>query len=261
MLPNRIADGAAQNTLPQATIDAARRCRYFLAENSKSARAFLKAVDHPGPIADLHIEEIGHQPDVSQYEKWLRPLTSGEDGAVVSEAGCPGIADPGAGLVACAHRLGIRVVPLVGPCSLLLTVMASGLDGQHFRFHGYLPLEETELKAKLAWLEEESRAPETEIFIETPYRNNRMAGHLAQYLHADTFVTIATDVTGPAESIRTVRAQECRLIEGTLPKLPTVFAIMSAHPRPPKPHGILVRHDVRKGFPPRAASRARKPER
>lgn len=228
MLPNRIADGAAELTLPAATLAAARSCKYFLAENAKSVRAFLKTAGHPLPISTLTVLEIGHQPDSHQYAQWLAPILAGENGAVVSEAGCPGVADPGAGFVAYAKEKGVRVVPLVGPCSILLALMASGLDGQHFRFHGYLPVDESELKTKLAWLEHESQAPETELFIETPYRNNRMVGLLGQFLHPDTRVTIATDVTGPEESIRTVRAKECAALAGTLPKLPTVFALLAA---------------------------------
>ena len=123
-------------TIPQRTLEVLRQTRVFLAENAKSARAYLKAAEHPGPIAELTIIEIGHEPDANQIEGWLKPLYDGQDVAIVSESGCPGVADPGATIVAKAQDLGLTVKPLVGPSSILLALMASGLDGQHFRFFG-----------------------------------------------------------------------------------------------------------------------------
>ena len=143
MLPVPIADGVLNDTLPEHTIQTARELKFFLAENAKSARAFLKFCGHPSPIASLSIEEIGHRPDYSaKVRGWLKPALEGNDIGIVSEAGCPGVADPGAQIAAEAHKLGIRVVPLVGPSSILLALMASGMDGQHFRFCGYLPIKE-----------------------------------------------------------------------------------------------------------------------
>ena len=142
MLPVPIADGVLNDTLPEHTIQTARELKFFLAENAKSARAFLKFCGHPSPIASLSIEEIGHRPDSAKVRVWLKPALEGNDIGIVSEAGCPGVADPGAQIAAEAHKLGIRVVPLVGPSSILLALMASGMDGQHFRFCGYLPIKE-----------------------------------------------------------------------------------------------------------------------
>lgn len=142
MLPVPIADGVLNDTLPEHTIQTARELKFFLAENAKSARAFLKFCGHPSPIASLSIEEIGHRPDSAKVRGWLKPALEGNDIGIVSEAGCPGVADPGAQIAAEAHKLGIRVVPLVGPSSILLALMASGMDGQHFRFCGYLPIKE-----------------------------------------------------------------------------------------------------------------------
>ena len=142
MLPVPIADGVLNDTLPEHTIQTARELKFFLAENAKSARAFLKFCGHPSPIASLSIEEIGHRPDSAKVRGWLKPALEGNDIGIVSEAGCPGVADPGAQIAAEAHKLGIRVVPLVGPSSILLALMASGMDGQHFRFCGYHPIKE-----------------------------------------------------------------------------------------------------------------------
>lgn len=231
LLPNRISETAPADTLPAATLAAACRCRRFLAENAKSARAFLKTIGHPGPIADLEIIEIGHAPDPAQFQVWLAPVLAGADTALVSESGCPAVADPGAGIVALAHRLGIAVKPLVGPSSILLTLMASGLNGQRFRFLGYLPIEENELEGALRTLEAESRRRnETQLFIETPYRNRRMLSILARVLAGSTMLTVATDVTGAQESIATRPAGQWAAHVEELPKLPTVFAFCASGP-------------------------------
>lgn len=227
LLPNRIAETEPEVALPAQTIEFARKCRRFLAENAKSARAFLKAIGHPGPIADLEIIEIGHEPKRENIGKWLEPVANGVDTAIVSESGCPAVADPGATIVRVAHRMGIRVKPLVGPSSILLTVMASGLDGQRFRFWGYLPIKDEERKNALRFLEKESARSETELFIETPYRNNHMLESLTVALKPATLVTVATDVTGTDECIRTMTAREWKKHLGTLPKVPTVFALMA----------------------------------
>ncbi|MGH6624721.1 MAG: SAM-dependent methyltransferase, partial [Burkholderiaceae bacterium] len=180
LLPTPIADGAVELALPAATIALSRTLNYFLAENAKSARAFLKQIEHPRPLRELTIVEIGHAPDPSMIDEWLRPIVAGTDAALVSEAGCPAVADPGATLVEAAHRQAIRVCPLVGPSSLLLALMASGLNGQRFRFLGYLPVATAERSARIAAIERESRNGETQIFIETPYRGDAMFDALLQ---------------------------------------------------------------------------------
>lgn len=171
LLPNRIAETEPEAVLPAQTLSVLRNCRRFLAENARSARRFLKAAGHPGPIDTLEIIEIGHVPDAGQFDAWLAPMTKvgASDTAVVSESGCPAVADPGAGIVRRASLLGIPVKPLVGPCSMLLTLMASGMNGQRFRFLGYLPIEREERDAAIRSIEAESRRlGETELFIETP---------------------------------------------------------------------------------------------
>lgn len=139
LIPVPITEGDPAETLPLSTLTATRSCKRFLAENAKSARSFLKSCGHPVAIAELEIIEIGHEPDPAKFSEWLSPVKDGTDTAIVSESGCPAVADPGAGLVKFAQTLGLEVVPFVGPSSILLTLMASGMNGQRFRFLGYLP--------------------------------------------------------------------------------------------------------------------------
>ncbi len=251
LLPNRIAETDFDAVLPEKALAVLRRTKRFLAENARTVRRFLKAAGHPDAIDTLDVIEIGHEPDAAQYDAWLAPLLADGalDTAIVSESGCPAVADPGAGLVRRAHELGIPVKPLVGPSSLLLTLMASGMNGQRFRFLGYLPIERDERTAAILKIERESAAAqETELFIETPYRNNPMLAALAETLHPTTLVTAATDVTGDGESIVTKTAADWKKALPELPKLPTVFAVLAltapkASPKPsvkpsaPRPHG------------------------
>ena len=230
LLPCPISDEPALDALPASTIEIARRIEHFLVEAARTARATLKSMGHPKPIAELDIVEIGHDPAPELIDGWLAPVLAGADAAVLSESGCPGIADPGAQIAARAHELGIRVVPLTGPSSILLTLMASGLDGQRFRFSGYLPKHEAERRAAILAAEEASRASETQLFIETPYRNGALLEALLATLAPDTRLTVATDVSGVNESIRTLSVSAWKALsetERTLPKLPTVFAFLA----------------------------------
>ena len=172
LLPTALGNTAWQTYLPQETHDTASRLTHFIAENAKTARAELKRLGHPQPIRDLVIEQIPEKLPAAEIERLLTPLSAGHDVGLMSEAGCPGVADPGALLVRRAHALGLVVKPLVGPSSLLLALMASGLEGQRFAFHGYLPQREPERSHRIADLEKEShRQNQTQVFIETPYRN------------------------------------------------------------------------------------------
>ena len=230
LLPCPISEAPALDALPASTVETARRIDHFLVEAARTARATLKAMGHPKPIAELDIVEIGHDPAPELIREWLQPVLDGADAAVLSESGCPGIADPGAQIAARAHELGIRVVPLTGPSSILLTLMASGLDGQRFRFSGYLPKHDAERRAAILAAEKASRASETQLFIETPYRNTALLDALLETLAPDTRLTVAIDVTGQNESIRTLTAAAWKAIPKamrTLPKLPTVFAFLA----------------------------------
>lgn len=234
LLPTVISEETLTSVIPADVREKARQIDHFLVEAAKTARRYLKDLDHPKPIASLSIVEIGHEPDPAKIDAWLRPLREGHDMAIVSESGCPGVADPGAQIVARVQAEGGRVVPLVGPSSLLLTLMASGLDGQHFRFTGYLPIADAERREALLSLERESARGETILFIETPYRNRTMLESLLEVLRPDTRLCVAQDVTGKNESIRTKTIAAWKAAseeERELLKVPTVFAFLAAPQR------------------------------
>lgn len=227
LLPVALGETAWTEFLPQRTRDIAGTVTHFVVENAKTARAELKRLGHPQPIRELLIEQLPENPGTQQIDQLLAPLLNGHDLGVMSEAGCPGVADPGAVLVKRAHELGIRVVPLVGPSSILLALMASGLNGQRFAFHGYLPAREPERSTKLGELEKESqRAGQTQIFIETPYRNTAMFESLIEICKPATRLCIASNLTLIDEHVATKRIAEWRL--AAPPELhhrPTVFLL------------------------------------
>lgn len=234
LLPTVISEETLTTVIPADVREKARQIDHFLVEAAKTARHYLKDLDHPKPIASLSIVEIGHEPDSAKIDAWLAPLREGHDMAIVSESGCPGVADPGAQIVARVQAEGGRVVPLVGPSSLLLTLMASGLDGQHFRFTGYLPIADADRREALLSLERESARGETILFIETPYRNRAMLESLLEVLRPDTRLCVAQDVTGKNESIRTKTIAAWKAAseeERELLKVPTVFAFLAAPQR------------------------------
>lgn len=234
LLPTVISEETLTSVIPVDVREKARQINHFLVEAAKTARHYLKDLGHPKPIASLSIVEIGHEPDPAKIDEWLAPLREGHDMAIVSESGCPGVADPGAQIVARVQAEGGRVVPLVGPSSLLLTLMASGLDGQHFRFTGYLPIADAERREALLTLERESARGETVLFIETPYRNRTMLESLLEVLRPDTRLCVAQDVTGKNESIRTKTIAAWKAAseeERELLKVPTVFAFLAAPQR------------------------------
>jgi len=215
--------GTAADALPVSALATVRTLRDFVAENAKTARAFLKNVDMPCPIQDLRISTL--EKDVSSH---VKTLEAGSAVGLLSEAGCPAIADPGALLVDAAHAAGIRVVPLVGPSSIVLALMASGLEGQRFAFCGYLPRETGERSRKIRELEARSRrGRETQIFIETPYRNDQMFSALIEACAPETRLCIASDLTLETESIRTGSIARWRKAPTTIGKRPTVFLLLS----------------------------------
>lgn len=230
LLPTPIAASGATAVLPTDVLDVARHIDHFLAESAKSARAFLKSIGHPRPLREISIVEIGHDPDTASVERWFSPLRAGHDVALVSEAGCPAVADPGATLVAAAHAAGILVRPLVGPSALLLALMASGLNGQRFRFHGYLPIDAVARAARIRGLENESRTrDETQIFIETPYRGATLFAALLSECRPATRIAVSADLTGPGEFIRTLTVEGWRAQGGEPPivRQPTVFCLLA----------------------------------
>lgn len=215
--------------LPPPVLECVRPLRHFVVENAKSARVFLKAVGTTLPLQELQLDELNEHTRPDALEQLLEPLLAGKDVGLISEAGCPAVADPGANLVALAQRKGIRVAPLVGPSSLLLALMASGLNGQRFAFQGYLPAKEPERQKALRELEADSRKHrQTQIFIETPYRNRQMLDSLLRACQPSTRITIATDLTLPGETVLTLTAGEWK--KQTPPDLerrPTVFLLLA----------------------------------
>lgn len=232
--------------LPAAVIATARRLNHYIAENAKSARAFLKQIGIDRPLADISIVELNNQTRAEALIEMIAPLLAGVDVGLVSEAGAPGVADPGALIVALAHLHGIQVVPLVGPSSLLMGLMASGLNGQTFAFHGYLPQEKNARINAIAALEIESRQRNmTQLFIETPYRNQAIHADLLATLAATTQLCIARDLTGSRELVTTMRISAWRKQTGILEKLPTLFLFLAEPARPlakrdaPRPQKIF----------------------
>jgi 16S rRNA (cytidine1402-2'-O)-methyltransferase len=204
LIPCTLGDTAAEMVLPQHVIDVARKLNHFVVEQPKTARQFLSSLKPEQPIQSLHIDSLNEHTLAKDMAKLLSPLLAGHDVGVISEAGCPGIADPGADLVKMAHLNGIRVVPLVGPSSILLALMASGLNGQRFAFHGYLPISDIERNKVISRLEAESvKLGQTQLFIETPYRNEKMFNALISQCRPQTLLCVATDITLPGEQILT----------------------------------------------------------
>ena len=230
LLPTRLGETAWQDVLPDTTRAIACRLRQFVVENARTARAALKWLGHPVPLRELAIEQLPEPLKPADIERLLSPLQSGEDVGLMSEAGCPGVADPGALLVRRAHERGIPVRPLVGPSSLLLALMASGLDGQRFAFHGYLPQREPERSQRIQALEKESfQKRQTQLFIETPYRNEALFESLLKTCRPDTLLCVATDLTLATESVLTRRiADWCRHARANFARRPTVFLLLSA---------------------------------
>jgi len=232
LLPCPIAEGSLAAALPPAVAEIARTIDHFLVEDAKSARAFLKELGHPKPIRELVILEIGHEPRAEDVLGWLASVERGRDVAVVSEAGCPAVADPGATLVAAAHARGLRVRPLVGPSSILLALMASGLQGQRFRFHGYLPIPAEARAAALKALERESKSrDETQVFIETPYRSAALFDAVLAACAPSTRLTVAVELTGSDEHIATRAVRQWRQDpadeRARLDRRPAVFCVLA----------------------------------
>jgi 16S rRNA (cytidine1402-2'-O)-methyltransferase len=229
LIPTTIAGGTAAAALPPAVRSRLAALDYFIVERPKTARAFLKAAGHPRPLAGLEIAALAADADRARCRDLLAPVVRGSDAGLLSEAGAPAIADPGALLVREAHAADVRVAPLVGPSAILLALMASGLEGQRFAFHGYLAVEERALRAQLRALEADSRrARRTELFIETPYRNDRLLRIIAETCAPETLLCVAADLTAPGESIATRTVAEWRAAPRPIGRRPATFLLLAA---------------------------------
>jgi len=233
LIPNTLGETAAlAHVLPEQVQHITAQLDYFVAENAKTARAFLKLVGarHPlcKPMQEIQIAELNVNTPASALSELLKPLLAGRDGGLVSEAGVPAVADPGADLVRLAHQHKIPVRPLVGPSSLLLAVMASGLNGQSFAFNGYLPTDAGQRAARIRELEQRSRKEkQTQLFIETPYRNAALLEALVASCAPGTLLCVATDLSLPSETIRTLTAAQWKSAPAPdFHKKPTVFLLL-----------------------------------
>ena len=228
LIPCTLGDTPIDQVLPPYNAEVIRGIRHFIVEEVRTARRFLRRVDREFPIDDSTFYEMGKHADEARFVSYLAPLTKGLPMGVISEAGCPAVADPGADIVAIAQRKGIHVVPLVGPNSMIMAVMASGLNGQSFAFNGYLPIDEGERARRLQVLEKHAQHErQTQLFIETPYRNRRMFETLVRTLSPKTRMCIAAGITTQDEWIRTRTIAEWK--KETLPdlsKVPAIFLML-----------------------------------
>jgi 16S rRNA (cytidine1402-2'-O)-methyltransferase len=221
--------GKPQDALPASALKTIAGIEHFVAEDAKSARAFLSGVGMQRPLQQVAISVLDEHTAAKDVPSLLQPLREGHSLGLLSEAGCPAIADPGAALVEAAHLEGFRVEPLVGPSSLVLALMASGLEGQRFAFCGYLPREQHARGNRIRELEKRSRSEkETELFIETPYRNEVLLASLLETCNANTRMCIAADLTMPTQSITTKSIAEWRKAGATVGKRPAVFLLYAS---------------------------------
>jgi len=229
LVPTPLGVAPVDGSLPPAVAQTVRSLDGFVAENAKTARRFLKSIGYPVPLAQVPIAELSEHTPPGALPQLLAPVLAGQRIGLLSEAGCPGVADPGAALVALAHRHRVPVVPLVGPSALLLAIMASGLNGQRFCFHGYLPVAREECARAVRAMEADSAATgATHLFIEAPYRNDRMMEILVAHCSAETWLCVASELTTANERVITLTISEWRRSPPELQRKPTVFLIQAA---------------------------------
>ena len=226
LIPCFLAEDAKE-TIPPYVIDAVKKCEVIFAENERTTRRFLKAMDNTIVIDNFEWHTI-HKAEAEQISTFKSAISKGKNIAIISEAGCPGIADPGQVLIAVAQEMKYVIKPLVGPSSILLALMASGLNGQQFEFVGYLPIDNTERIKKIKSMEAESaKNNSTKIFIETPYRNNQLLESLLQQCDGKTKICIGVDITGKLERIETRTANAWKQNKPELHKIPVIFLLQA----------------------------------
>ncbi|MEY2629735.1 MAG: Ribosomal small subunit methyltransferase [Bacteroidota bacterium] len=226
LIPTTLGESDPMDVLPQTVKRAIDFIDHYIVENEKTARRFIKAVNAQKVQAELKISLLNKHTEVSEHIAMIKPCLEGINVGLMSEAGCPGVADPGAVIVKIAHEKGIQVVPLVGPSSILLAMMASGMNGQSFAFNGYLPIDKNEKKSALKNFEKmSSDKNQSQIFIETPYRNNKLLEDILSALQPNTHLCIAADITLPTEYIKTLRVADWKKTKVDLHNRPTIFII------------------------------------
>ncbi len=226
LIPNVLSEGDWQNVLPSGIFSIVTQTKYFIVEDVRTARRFLKQVNKEIDIDTLTFFELNKYTQATDLPGFLKPAEQGHDMAVISEAGCPGVADPGADVVKIAHQKGITVVPLVGPSSILLALMASGMNGQNFAFNGYLPVKPNERTRAIQTLEKKVKTDQqTQIFIETPYRNNQIVADILKTCSPSTLLCIAANLTGENEMIVTKTIQQWKNHVPDLHKQPVIYLL------------------------------------
>jgi 16S rRNA (cytidine1402-2'-O)-methyltransferase len=226
LIPSFLAAEATE-TIPTYVLQAVKNCQVIFAENERTARRFLKSLSKEIVIDDFEWHTI-HKAETEQIQSFIQKIKEEKNIAIISEAGCPGVADPGQILISEAQKLNVKIHPLVGPCSILLALMASGLNGQQFTFNGYLPIDNFERNKKIRQLEEESEKQNcTQIFIETPYRNNKLLENILQQCKPLTSLCIAAEITSAAEWIKTKSIEEWRKEKIDLHKKPVIFLLLA----------------------------------
>lgn len=226
LIPVPLAENASQKSFTPFLIDTINTLKTYIVENEKSARKFLKEAGIKTPQSDLLVHDYGKHKRGNSLVPYFTQLMSGIDVGLMSEAGCPGVADPGAEIVAEAHKRGIKVVPLVGPNSMLLALMASGFSGQSYTFHGYLPIDKVERAKRIKELEALSiKYKQTQIFMETPFRNNHLFDDVLKNCHTATQLCVASNISGEDEFIKTLAVGMWKGERIDLHKKPTVFLL------------------------------------
>ncbi|QWX82571.1 SAM-dependent methyltransferase [Cellulophaga sp. HaHaR_3_176] len=228
LIPTTLGENEPLEVLPISIKRTIENTNYFIVENEKTARRFIKKISSGKSQSQLNLESLNKFTEPEMIPTFLQPCLDGHDVGIISEAGCPGIADPGADVVRIAHEKNIQVVPLVGPSSILLALMSSGLNGQNFAFNGYLPIESGERKGAIKRLEKLSKdANQSQLFIETPYRNEKLFAELCKTLNQFTKVCVACDITLPTEYIKTKMVKDWSSENIDLHKRPTIFIIQA----------------------------------
>lgn len=226
LIPTTLGDNKIESVIPNDIHSIVKNIRYFIVENLRTARRYLKKIDPSINIDELNFNELNEHTDKKALEEFLKPLYNGFDVGIISEAGCPGIADPGADVVKLAHEKHIRVIPLVGPSSILLSLMASGMNGQNFAFIGYIPVKPVERIKAIREIEKRSgMEKQTQIFIEAPYRNTKLLEDLVNTLNEQTRLCIAADLTLETEYIRTQTIASWKKGVPDINKRPAIFLI------------------------------------
>lgn len=226
LFPVPLGDTPPSQVLPQSNINLVKSIRYFIVENIRSARRFLKACDRNIDIDSLTFFELNRHTKKEDIDSMLDPMAKGHSIGVISEAGCPAVADPGSDVVALAHRKGYKVKPLIGPSSILLAMMASGFNGQSFAFIGYLPIDSAKRLARIHEMERRIRHDDqTQIFIETPYRNNKLIKWLCDSLNGNLMLCVASDLSNECENIVTLPLSRWKSKKYDYDKKPTIFLL------------------------------------